>query len=131
MSVAAAAAVRYVAYPAMFARPGYGSLAPLVLGVTLYGVVSTGESRHFAGCSPTSTAGWLAGLKHSALQLRIWAACRSTVWRALSYHDSLSGHRRLALRVSVTVSLAILSGNNPSGSVRHLVPLGGCCIDRL
>lgn len=33
---------RYVAYPAIFARPGYGSLAPLVLGVTLYGVVSTG-----------------------------------------------------------------------------------------
>lgn len=33
---------RYVAYPAIFARPGYGSLAPLVLGVTLFGVVSTG-----------------------------------------------------------------------------------------
>lgn len=33
---------RYVAYPAIFARPGYGSLAPLVLGVTLAGVVSTG-----------------------------------------------------------------------------------------
>jgi aquaporin TIP len=31
----------YVAYPAIFARPGYGSLAPLVLGVTLFGVVST------------------------------------------------------------------------------------------
>jgi hypothetical protein len=32
----------YVAYPAIFARPGYGSLAPLTLSVTLLGVVSTG-----------------------------------------------------------------------------------------
>jgi hypothetical protein len=36
---------RYVAYPAIFARPGYGSLAPLMLGVTLFGVVSTGQYR--------------------------------------------------------------------------------------
>lgn len=53
---------RYVAYPAIFARPGYGSLAPLVLGVTLFGVVSTGEClftrcRSHLGCNQQHTLG--------------------------------------------------------------------------
>lgn len=33
----------YVAYPALFARPNYGSIGPLFVGLALFGVLSTGE----------------------------------------------------------------------------------------
>lgn len=32
----------YVAYPALFARPNYGTVGPLFVGLALFGVLSTG-----------------------------------------------------------------------------------------
>eukprot|EP00879_Flechtneria_rotunda_P000151 GHRR01000218.1.p1 GENE.GHRR01000218.1~~GHRR01000218.1.p1 ORF type:complete len:284 (+),score=76.62 GHRR01000218.1:166-1017(+) len=49
----------YVAYPALFANPGYGPLGPLVVGIALFGVLST--AGPYTGFSPLNPALTFAG----------------------------------------------------------------------
>eukprot|EP00882_Tetradesmus_deserticola_P000436 GHRQ01000480.1.p1 GENE.GHRQ01000480.1~~GHRQ01000480.1.p1 ORF type:complete len:283 (+),score=115.52 GHRQ01000480.1:743-1591(+) len=49
----------YIAYPALFARPSYGSLGPLYVGLALFGVLSTGGA--YTGFSPLNPALTFAG----------------------------------------------------------------------